>query len=271
MKKTIIVWILAILVTLGSAVYQRLTGPTYPLKLDKDIAGYNISGKLPRSGLSSHDQKVMVNITPADTALAAYLQHRKYRYEKKWNQVKMVKEEGTNFSGTLPKMPPAGKLEYAFIIEKDGKTICKQERATVIRFKGNVPAVYLIPHIIFIFLFMVMSNVVAFKSLLIKTFDNKHMFVILLFIILGGFIFGPIVQKFAFGDLWTGFPFGFDLTDNKILIALVAWVWAVIKRRSDNAKLWVLIAALTTLVIFLIPHSVLGSELNYDTMEVIQG
>lgn len=29
---------------------------------------------------------------------------------------------------------------------------------------------------------------------------------------LGGMILGPIVQKYAFGEYWTGFPFGGDLT-----------------------------------------------------------
>ena len=45
----------------------------------------------------------------------------------------------------------------------------------------------------------------------------------LVFLVAGGFVLGPIVQHQAFGAYWTGIPFGFDLTDNKVLIALVAW------------------------------------------------
>ena len=39
---------------------------------------------------------------------------------------------------------------------------------------------------------------------------------------LGGMLLGPIVQNFAFGDYWTGIPFGWDLTDNKTLLAAIA-------------------------------------------------
>ena len=39
-------------------------------------------------------------------------------------------------------------------------------------------------------------------------------------------ILGPLTQYYAFGALWTGFPFGIDLTDNKTLIALIGWIIA---------------------------------------------
>lgn len=75
---------------------------------------------------------------------------------------------------------------------------------------------------------------------------------------------GPITQKFAFGEYWTGVPFGFDLTDNKTLIAFIAWIvalWSIYK--SKNPGRWILAAAVITLLVFLIPHSVLGSEIDY--------
>jgi hypothetical protein len=87
------------------------------------------------------------------------------------------------------------------------------------------------------------------------------------FLIVGGMILGPLVQKFAFGEYWTGFPFGMDLTDNKTLIALIGWIIALIAvYKSKKPRYWVLGAAVLTLVIFLIPHSLLGSELDYSKM-----
>jgi len=80
-------------------------------------------------------------------------------------------------------------------------------------------------------------------------------------------IFGPIVQKYAFDAYWTGVPFGFDLTDNKTLIAFIAWIVAsVMVFKSKKPAYWVLGAAVVTLIVFLIPHSVLGSELDYSKM-----
>jgi uncharacterized BrkB/YihY/UPF0761 family membrane protein len=87
-------------------------------------------------------------------------------------------------------------------------------------------------------------------------------------LILGGMIFGPITQLYAFGELWTGFPFGYDLTDNKTLIALIGWLiatYAVMKER--RSRIWVLFAALLMLIIFLIPHSMFGSELDYSKLD----
>ncbi|MCK7482728.1 MAG: hypothetical protein M0C28_40615 [Candidatus Moduliflexus flocculans] len=51
---------------------------------------------------------------------------------------------------------------------------------------------------------------------------------------LGGFVLGPLMQKFAFGVAWTGFPLGTDLTDNKTLIAFLAWIVALAAGRKGR-------------------------------------
>ena len=38
-------------------------------------------------------------------------------------------------------------------------------------------------------------------------------------------------------------------------------------KKSPNPKRWILAAALITLIAFLIPHSLLGSELDYSKMK----
>ncbi len=87
------------------------------------------------------------------------------------------------------------------------------------------------------------------------------------FLLLGGMILGPVVQKYAFGEFWTGFPYGTDLTDNKTLIAFIGWIIALIAVfRSQKPKWYILIAAIIMFIIFIIPHSLLGSELDYSTL-----
>jgi len=84
-------------------------------------------------------------------------------------------------------------------------------------------------------------------------------------LLLGGMIFGPITQLYAFGALWTGFPFGYDLTDNKTLIAFIGWTIALIAVfKSKKPGRWIIFASILMFIIFLIPHSVLGSELDYS-------
>jgi len=80
------------------------------------------------------------------------------------------------------------------------------------------------------------------------------------------------MQKYAFGEFWTGVPFGFDLTDNKTLIAFLALAFALWHGSKKEDSRWVFVfASLALLAVFLIPHSVLGSELNRDSGQVVTG
>ena len=73
------------------------------------------------------------------------------------------------------------------------------------------------------------------------------------------------MQKFAFGVAWTGFPNGMDLTDNKTLIAFLFWIVALVAgRKGKPTRPFVVAASVVTLLIFLIPHSLFGSEYDYS-------
>jgi hypothetical protein len=88
------------------------------------------------------------------------------------------------------------------------------------------------------------------------------------FIFLGGLVFGPFVQKHAFGDYWTGWPFGTDLTDNKTAFAFIFWLIALYRLyRNRGERLWVIIASLVLLAVYMIPHSMLGSEIDHTLVE----
>jgi hypothetical protein len=86
-------------------------------------------------------------------------------------------------------------------------------------------------------------------------------------LVFGGFVLGPMVQKYAFDAYWTGWPFGHDLTDNKTAIALLFWIvayWRI--RKQSSPKYWAIMAGVALILVFLIPHSMLGSELDYSKM-----
>jgi hypothetical protein len=89
-----------------------------------------------------------------------------------------------------------------------------------------------------------------------------------MFLIFGGLILGPVVQKYAFDAYWTGFPFGHDLTDNKTAVAFIGWLIAFLMyKKSNQPKRWALFASILLLIVYLIPHSVLGSELDYKKID----
>jgi hypothetical protein len=100
---------------------------------------------------------------------------------------------------------------------------------------------------------------------------RKYTFLTFGFLFVGGMILGPVVQLYAFGDLWTGVPFGWDLTDNKTLIAFLFWVPAVVMNLKKQRPVYTLIASIVLLLVYSIPHSMFGSHLDYNTGTVTQG
>jgi len=183
----------------------------------------------------------------------------------------MVRSNDTLLAA-LPNQPPAGKLEYFFMFWQAGKTIkLPVEEPINIRFRGDVPAGIILPHILLMFIAMLLSNVALwYAAFNLKTY-RAYAMITTFVLLIGGFVFGPLVQKYAFGQYWTGFPFGYDLTDNKTLIALVFWILAVLLNWKKGRRFWVVLAALVMLVVFSIPHSIRGSELDPATGKVKTG
>ncbi len=265
MKRTIIFWILALLITLGSAVYQRTTGPTYPINGKINLEGRDIKYSLSRShgGTTNHT----VEIKTDNPAIEGFVIWKRYKTNDDWTKVQMVYKDGT-LSAELPNQPPAGKLEYQVTLQAGDKTFTLPEQApNIIRFKGDVPSLVLIIHVFTMFTGMLFSNRAAIESFT-KEANLKFLTLsTLVLIAVGGMILGPVVQKYAFDAYWTGWPFGTDLTDNKTAIAFIAWIFAAISvYKFKNPRRWVIAAAIITLAVYLIPHSMFGSELDYSKL-----
>ncbi len=80
------------------------------------------------------------------------------------------------------------------------------------------------PHIIFMFIALLVGVRTAVGAAFHPVGLRKLAWTTLGLMTVGGMILGPIVQKYAFGAFWTGWPFGYDLTDNKTLIMWIVWV-----------------------------------------------
>lgn len=270
MKKSVILWIAAVVITLTSAFYQRLTGPTYPLTGKIAVNESVITYKLDRSHGGETDHVVRVNTE--DKSINGILEWKRFKTNDEWTKVEMNFQDGF-LSAALPNQPPAGKLEYKITLSKDGKEFpIRDGKPVVIRFKGDVPPLILIPHVILIFLAMVISTRTGLEALSRGNNQKKLTIYTIFFLLGGGLIFGPLTQLYAFGALWTGFPFGHDLTDNKTLIAFIGWIAALYAiYKLNKPRIWVIAASLITLIIFLIPHSLLGSELDYNKLDAEKG
>ena len=262
MKKTAY-WLLAIVITLALSVYQRMTGPTYPRKVTIELNGDSYQVKLPRSGVRT-DQVVTLNDVPADAQVQIH--YRRYPSHDNY-QTKAFAWQDNALQATLPVQPVAGKLQYYITVNgKDYPT----DEPLVIRFRNDVPAYILVPHILLMFAAMLFA---VYTLLLVVTQKKYKRWLKLttLTLFAGGFILGPMVQHEAFGPWWAGFPFDTDLTDNKTLISMLFFLIALATMRWKHNRWAVALAVLVMIAVFTIPHSTNGSEYNYETQQLTTG
>ncbi|MCD6162688.1 MAG: hypothetical protein J7K40_09790 [candidate division Zixibacteria bacterium] len=261
-KNAILLWILAIILTLSSVVYQRLTGPTHPIRGSIEIDGETVQFKLLRTHDSTDDAKMELHIPSAQ--ITGELHWRRYLSLDTWS-TKALERKDNNLIIAIPKQPAAGKVMYriSLIDSKDKKHYLTDE-SVIIRFKDPVPLVFLMPHIIFMFAGMLLAVRTGFEAITRGDKAFKLSLLTAILLILGGLVFGPIVQKYAFGEFWTGWPFGHDMTDTKTAAVLILWLIALWRTRAaGKGRVWIIVAAATTLLIYLLPHSMMGSEIDY--------
>ena len=238
------------------------------MSVQGELAGTPVQAKLLTSHSVSTDLPVVV-IAP-DLNAAGKVLWRRLGAGDEWTTTPMIRE-GEELTAFLPAQPSAGKLEYSVLLATgDARLQLSGEQAVVARFKGDVPAGVLIPHILFMFLAMLWSNRAGLGALAGGEHLSRQALVTFVLLVLGGLVLGPIVQNYAFGAYWTGWPFGGDLTDNKLAVAALAWAWAAWRVRSGSR--WpVVVAAVILLAVYMIPHSALGSTLDYETMQTVTG
>ncbi len=258
----VLFWILAFVIMAVAGIYQERTGPTYEMRGRDTLGGDEVRWELTRTHGGPGDQEVHFPV-PADDFSGTIIWKR-HKVDEPWQEIPMTLQEG-ELVGYLPHQPPAGKLNYRVRLARGKETVMlPADGFAVTRFRGDVPAPVLVSHIFFMFVGMLFSTRAGIEAL--AGGEKARWIAIRGFVLLciGGIILGPVVQKYAFDALWTGVPFGWDLTDNKTFIFVLAWAWALWKGRGGRPARWAMVAASAiTLVVYAIPHSVLGSELDY--------
>lgn len=254
MAKQILFWVLAFLITAGSAVYQRMTGPTYPKSGSVTLAGNTIKYKLERSHSSSSNY--VVEIETNDSEIVGELFWRPFQSNGEFNSVKMAGEKV--LKAELPARQRLQKWQYYIRLQKaQEEIIVPGDNGLIIRFKDDVPISILIPHVIFMFGAMLLSTRAAFE--IFNKTSNLYKLTLwtLVFLFIGGFPLGFAMNGYAFGEMWGGFPYGNDITDNKTLIAFIGWLVAFYMIKKNHLpKLFAVLAAILMLIVYMIPHSV---------------
>ena len=268
-RKKVLYWVLAVVISLAAMFYQRMTGPTYPKKYEISYQNEEFNFSLPRSNNGRPgDYPVEVELPDA---FSANLIWRHFPSDDPWETL-VMERNGDTLSTALPHQPPAGKIEYHLDLMADGNIIDLVDGENVVlRFRADVPAWALIPHVLMMILTVIWSMATIIFAMANIPSYKKHVGVTIIFLFIGGFILGPVVQKYSFGQFWTGWPLGEDLTDNKVLFALIAFLVAWFLRKKSYGKWLAIGAALVMLAVYLIPHSMGGSELDRESGEVVTG
>jgi hypothetical protein len=262
-------WIAAFVVTVLLAVFQRMTGPSYPIRGAAAMPdGESVRYSLPRS--NEGRDTLRIAIAAPSNVTRVNLEWRRYPTDEPFRSQVLTANTDGELETRIPPQPAAGKVEYRILLEfADGAISIPATETVVARYRASVPAPVLIPHILAMFLSMLISSRALFEVLRPGAPRARGLVLLsMALLVVGGLMLGPLVQKFAFGAYWTGWPFGHDLTDNKTLIAFLAWLPATILAwRRANTRLAVILGWVVMMGIFLIPHSARGSQLDWSEVE----
>jgi hypothetical protein len=270
----LLLWLLALLLMFGAASYQRRTGPSYPLRGTFSVDQVGFDYRLPRSEKVTRDARV--ELPDPGGEISGELRFKRFGTEDPFRAVGLARHDGS-LGAALPAQPPAGKLEY-YLLLRDPSGVERRipgaaGETVIIRFTGEVPWTVLLAHILFIFAALLIGLRAGLAALFRPRGMRALLWTALALMTGGGMILGPVVQRYAFGQYWTGIPFGYDLTDNKMLIMWLVWIaaCAVAGRRTQGrdfkARLAVVLATLIMMVVYLIPHSLRGSTLDYEQLD----
>jgi hypothetical protein len=271
-----VLWALAVAIMFVAADYQERTGPTKEFTGSFEAGGESFDFALLRSG--NTDQDAPISVPDPGRDVTGEVVYKRYPTSDPFTALPMESVAG-ELQAMLPAQPAAGKLEFYVVLSSpEGQIrIPGGEETLIMRFKDPVPLGFLVSHIICLFIALLVGVRTALGALVYPEGVKRLAWTTLVLMTLGGMILGPIVQKYAFGAFWTGWPYGYDLTDNKTLIMWIVWVGVVLvlwRRPSPRDRLArgaVLGAAVVMLAVFVIPHSLRGSELDYEELEVETG
>jgi hypothetical protein len=269
--RRVALWVVAVAAMVAAAAFQRLTGPTYALRGEVRVAGAPLSYRLPRKGWTYEDLRVTIPDPGPETT--GWLFYKRFKTGDSLTAIPLQRDTAGLFA-ELPRQPAAGKLEYAVILQTAGERVRLPagDDDVVARFKDDVPLWLLLPHVFFMFFAVLFGMRAGLSAVFEPERMARHAWVSLGLMTAGGMILGPIVQHYAFGAFWTGFPFGYDLTDNKTLLMWGVWVGAcgllAARARALSVRRAAVVAATVVMTgVYLIPHSTRGSELDYELLD----
>lgn len=265
-RRRVALWVAAFVVTVALAVFQRLTGPTYPVRGATELADTTQTYRLPRAHAGDSDLEVSID---APSEVTGTLEWRRWPTDEPWSVVDMQRDGG-RLTAAVPHQPAGGKVEYRLLLRGsagDPTIAVPADESVVARFRTSVPAALLLPHVLAMFLAMLLATRAVLEVATTPGRGPRRLVLgTMVLLAVGGLMLGPLVQRAAFGALWTGWPYGTDLTDNKTAIAVLAWLPAtIVAWRGRRDLRWpVILGWIVMMGVFLVPHSMRGTQIDWQ-------
>ena len=243
----ILIWILAIFLTLAAAFYQRTKSPATPLEVTIRSGIQKIQFDYLRSYSGKDNCPIIVQIP--DITVSGYLYYRKFSSSDDVTKINLHRE-GDKLIGSLPNQPPGKKLEYRIELFKNGEPIkVGSGTPVVIQFIGDIPNLLFRVYVLLLLLTLLFSNLSGLYALFNIGSVKFMSFLTMFSLILGGLILGPLVHQYAYNNYWTGIPFKWDLAENTTLLSFTSWMIVMLRIRKVDVKIWILTASLITMTL----------------------
>jgi hypothetical protein len=183
------------------------------------------------------------------------------------------------YEAHLPEFPKGTKIKYwitaANVAGTQVRMPADRNRVIVLKYKGRASTAVIVAHVVFMFVaffFMTMSFLAAIGIL--RGREDKTNAVragrwALAASFVGGWLLGVVLNRQTFGTGWEGFPFGYDITDNKTQMVFVFWLvsmllsWGSFIGRGEKRDLLgrrafaiaIVASFFVSLALYILPHS----------------
>ena len=275
MARRIIIGIVLTLVLLLAAWQLSTRGP---VDMVAEGAGLKIVHRTVTEQVGPGQPRLTVRVEPAESlaVVVRWVSATSGGIEERG----MIRAARDIYECSLPDLGRGARIRYWVIATsaRGGEVRLPKnaDGAVLLKFKGNASDAVLGAHVACMFgafFFMVMSlfgaiGIIRGPEDKTRTVRSAQWVLILSFI--GGCPLGFLLNYQTFGVIWEGYPFGYDVTDNKTQILFVFWlvslllVWGSFTgtgehrdRLGRKAFAWaILVSFFVSLALFILPHSV---------------
>jgi len=273
--RRIIIGVVCTLALLGIA---RRFSAGRPVDIRIDEGGYRIHHRTVTEQIGPGQPILLVRVDPGKRSAARV--ELDSTLVKSFPMRPFLHRDNNTLFAYIPDLGKGKRLSYAITVWPGDGTKVRLPRDPdknfLIRYKGKVSTLAIVLHVAFMFgAFFAMFMAFLGALRILRRLEGKRGTVkaarwALVLSFIGGWPLGFILNYQTFGPLWEGYPFGYDITDNKTQLMFIFWlaslllVWGSFigkgeekDRLGGRAFAWAIIVSFfVSLALFLLPHSI---------------